>query len=677
MTDNRILIVDDDPEIWHAYQIVLGSRGGDSSPTLGHLAAFLDSAPAPVPPGGAFALEWAAQGQVGLEKLRSACREGRPFSVAFVDIRMPPGWDGVETATRLRAEDPDLEIVIVTAYSDRSREEIAQRVQPPDKLLFFRKPFDPEELFQLALSLTSKWRMVREERAARDRFQSLVETMADGVWETDAQGRFTYCSPVCAELYGWRPEELMGTAYADLLAESEQPLFAGLLAQCVQDGTGFRQAEHQIRHRSGAILCLESSAVPMLNGQGRVKGFRGVDRDVSERKRLAAERAQFEEQYRQSQKMEAMGTLAGGIAHDLNNLLSPIMGFAELALLKVDNKKSVRSHLEMVIASTRRAAELVRQILVFSRKEVMVTKPLDPGAVVAGFLKMLRRLLREDIELLVEQAPGLWPVVGDAGQLEQVLLNLVVNARDALPGGGTITIRIENVTLAGPSALVDVSGTAFHGEHVLLSVADNGVGIPAETLGRIFEPFFTTKGQGQGTGLGLATVFGIIRQHGGHIRVETAVGQGTTFRIYLPRGTELAVEAGPAATALALGGHETVLLVEDDQEVRNIAVTALQHYGFRVLVAENGAQALERFRESRSEVDVVVADVVMPVMGGEALAEALRQEAPGLPILFMSGYPLEVLPRDIRDKPASAFLQKPFGPQDLVPMLRGLLDHGQ
>ena len=680
--NDRVLVIDDDPEIQNAYRLVLAPEPEDrhsSRTKLAHLLPRDRSGETPAFP--RFELGFASQGPEGVALTATALEKKRPYAVAFIDIRMPPGYDGMETATRIRRIDPDVEIVVVTAYSDRSRDEIVRSVGCPEKLLFLRKPFDPEELLQMALSLTAKWNLARQAEQHKTalaeseaRFRALVETTSDWVWETDADGRFTYCSPLCETIYGYRPQDLVGQTLFDLLMHPEEIADGRtLFNQCVQAMEGFQNVERRSLTKDGRVIHIEFSGMPVIAEDGRVTGFRGIDRDITRRKIIEKERRELEAQYRQSQKLEALGTLAGGIAHDLNNVLTPIMGGAQLSLLKLDPSHPIYDNLKTIEAGVQKAAELIHQILAFSRKQVMATQPLSLTRLIMDFSVMLRRLIREDIQLSFALNDNLWIIEADKNQMEQVLINLVVNAMDAVAEGGQISIQTDNHAVANPTALA-AGSRLLPGNYVVLSVSDNGMGMDPATIGRIFDPFFTTKENGRGTGLGLSTVYGIVKQHGGEIRVKSTPGKGTRFDIFFRR-TQSSVAAGRTTDSQDVaGGRETILLVEDNPDVRDVARTSLKHYGYRVIEAANGTEAVRVFKELEGRIDLLFTDVVMPAMGGQSLAESLRIQKPQLPVLFMSGHPFETNTKKLAAMKGNDFIQKPFKPLDLAQKIRRMLD---
>jgi signal transduction histidine kinase/ActR/RegA family two-component response regulator len=385
----------------------------------------------------------------------------------------------------------------------------------------------------------------------------------------------------------------------------------------------------------------------------------------------ALEKSKMREQLRQAQKMEAVGMLAGGIAHDFNNLLTIISGYTQMLLVSphVTTERD-RTALEQVLRASERAADLTSQLLAFSRRQTIQPRVIEINRVVDQTVSMLRRLIGEDIELRIDKAADAGRIHADAAQIQQVLLNLVINARDAMPAGGTLIIRTHNADFApGPNPRQH----AKRGGYVVLEIADTGTGMDSATRQRIFEPFFTTKPEGKGTGLGLSTVYAIVKQAKGLIDFNTVVSEGTTFRVYLPRVRNELVEE-PAANLEPAGGHETVLLVEDEEGVRRAVHSALERRGYHVLVAASGPEALDLSRSHQGPIDLLISDVVMPQMNGRELAKTLTGERPHIAVMFISGYPGDTLQSKGALAAEAVFLPKPFTPAALTTMVRQILD---
>jgi len=673
--NNRILVIDDDQDIWQAYGQVLQGKKTAADSAIDRLSQLVGNGGEGN--GHTFAVDYAAQGQEGFDKASQARESGAPYSVAFIDIRMPPGWDGLETAAKIRKLDSDIEIVIVTAYSDRSRAEIATAVGCCDKLLFIRKPFDAEELMQLAISLTAKWQLNCDLLASESRFRDLVESTSDWVWEMDKDGCFSYCSPLCAKLYGYHPEELLGQCfYKILMAPEEQAVMADFFARCLIEAKPCQAHERQYQRKDGTIIMVESSGVPIYSDTGEVIGYRGIDRDITGRKQQEEEIHFLEEQQRQAQKLGALGTLSGGIAHDMNNILTPILGFTELAMVQAKADSILHDQLQNINNCTNKAADLIRQILAFSRKQSVQTVNLSLNEVVDNFYKMLRRLIREDIELQLHLAPELGLVAADCSQMEQVLINLIVNARDAMEEQGQIILITTEQRAVAADSLYDATKQPLPaGEYVVLQVKDEGVGMTKEIQDKIFDPFYTTKDVGKGTGLGLSTVFGIIGQHNGHICLTSAPDQGSTFTIYLPscQAAETETEQRDSVTSLARG-DETILLVEDNHDVRDMLATILGQLGYTVITAINGRQGIVTFKEQDEAIALVVSDVVMPIMSGVEMAEVIRQQNPAQPLLFITGHAFANDLDELLQSPHCMRVAKPFALKDIAEAIRTLLD---
>ncbi|OGG56641.1 MAG: hypothetical protein A3F84_08440 [Candidatus Handelsmanbacteria bacterium RIFCSPLOWO2_12_FULL_64_10] len=522
-----------------------------------------------------------------------------------------------------------------------------------------------EEALGIVRDITERKRAEEVLRESEARFRSVVESLGEGLLITDLQDTILYANSRLAEMSGYAPEEMIGRPAFELLLPPED--WEEIHRRNERRRRGISEwYEVQLKRKDGSLFWTETYGAPFRNAAGEVVGTLGATTDITERKRL-------EEQLRQAQKMEAVGRLAGGIAHDFNNLLQVIMGFSEFLLTRLAPGDPSRREVEEIYKAGERAASLTRQLLAFGRRQVLRPKALDLNALVSDMGRMLRRLISEDVDLVTVLRPGLGRVKADPGQIEQVIVNLAVNARDAMSEGGKLTVETENVSL--DEAYVREHPDASPGLHVRLTVSDTGCGIDPEIRPHLFEPFFTTKEAGKGTGLGLATVYWIVTQSGGHISVASEPGEGSTFSIYLPRAEDPA-EAAPSADATVElpRGSETLLLVEDDELVRNLVGMILRRCGYAVLEASDGQEALRVSGCHPGPVHLMVADVVMPRMNGHELAQRLTPLRPEMKVLYISGYANDA---DVRQDALEGdihLLQKPFTPEVLARRVREVMD---
>jgi len=525
--------------------------------------------------------------------------------------------------------------------------------------------------FGISRDITGRKEAERRRAESEARFRTAFMTSTDAYLIASLKdGVILEANDQFLAMYGFRREDVIGRQSHELGLWPHPEEREDLVARLAAEGQVRNFEAHACRKNGQMFPVLASVAV--LPGEGPPL-IMSIIRDVSEQRRSAEALHSLEEQFRQAQRLEAVGRLAGGVAHDFNNILTAITGYAQLLLADFREHDPRRSDIEEILAAAQRATALTRQLLAFSRKQVLQPRVLDLNDVVRGLEKMLRRLIGEDVNLVFAPSDGLGAVRADPGQIEQVLLNLAVNARDAMPGGGRLTVETANVALDAAYAH-DHPGVA-PGAYVLLAVTDTGTGMDAETRSHIFEPFFTTKELGKGTGLGLATVHGVVSQSGGHISVDSEPGRGTAFRIYLPRA-EAAPEGAAAEPAAprAGRGHETVLVVEDDRAVRDVVAATLVQRGYRVLQAPDGVTALKLAAGADGPIHILLTDVVMPGMQGRELAQALTRRHPGLRLLYMSGYTDDAVIRNGVLEEGTPFLQKPFTPEALVLRLREVLD---
>jgi PAS domain S-box-containing protein len=500
-------------------------------------------------------------------------------------------------------------------------------------------------------------------------FRSLIENVSDFIVVIQADGTISYASPSFErEVSGGT--SVTGQNILNMAAEEDRTEVEKLLALVLGKGmaeetdTAPVESEFRIRKSSGGVRILEVSATNLLQHPA-VSGIVVNARDVTDRRRL-------EEQLIRAQRMEAIGTLSGGVAHDFNNILTVILGHTEVLLQETRLDRVEHDHLKSIDEASRRASALTRQLLAFSRKQVLQPKVFNLNSLIVDLDKMLRRLISEDLELQTVTDPRLGATKADPGQIEQVVMNLVVNARDATRSGGRITIETANVTL-DEDYVRDHPG-ARPGPHVMLAVSDTGEGISPDILPHIFEPFFTTKEVGKGTGLGLSTVYGIVKQSGGNVSVYSHPGRGTTFKVYLPRVDQPTPSPAEAPQRAVPSGAETVLLVEDEQALRDLIKFALTGNGFTVLDVPNPGEALALLGTHTGPLHLLLTDVIMPGMDGPALAKQVQKARPDIKVLFMSGYATNFIMHDGVVDPGTNFLEKPFHPRTLLSKVREVLD---
>jgi two-component system, cell cycle sensor histidine kinase and response regulator CckA len=525
---------------------------------------------------------------------------------------------------------------------------------------------DKEILTFVARQLASAVEIKRNEQALRRseaRYRSLVQSSVYGIYRASLQGRFLDVNPALIAMLGYESAEEV------LLLDPEKNVFANPEEQ-VRLFEQFRNTgrldgmDMKWRRKDGNIITVRISGRAVASEDEPADVLEGIAEDVTERRAL-------EEQFRQAQKMEAVGRLAGGVAHDFNNLLMVISGYAEVILSKLELEHPLSEKARAIQQAADRATTLTRQLLAFSRKQLLELKVVDVNAIVSDMERLLRPLIGENVQLVAKLAPDAGYTRADAGQLEQVLMNLVVNAKDAMPGGGTLTIQTENVLIDDSSRR---GQTFIHpGSYVMLSVSDTGMGMDKETQSRIFEPFFTTKEKGKGTGLGLSTVYGIVKQSGGYVMVQSELDRGSTFHIYLPQVDGTAEKHTAPSSRAAAGGTETILLVEDEESVRQLVRDTLESKGYKIIEAGNGDSGIGAAARHNGKIDLVITDVVMPGMGGRELVEQILKTRPETKVLYLSGYAEDAVLSEGSLDHGTTFLQKPFTLQNLSRKVREVL----
>jgi PAS domain S-box-containing protein len=701
----RILIVDDNPAIHEDFRKILGPKSKIQSRLDDVEASLFGKTVTPIERDG-FRIDSAFQGQEALKLIQKALHEGDPFVLAFVDVRMPPGWDGIETLEHIWQCSPELQAVICTAYSDYSWDEMTRRLGQTDNLLILKKPFETVEVLQVAHALTQKWTLARQAQLRMDELDQMVRRRTDELvsanWKLQqeveertraqealraSEERFSkafQASPMpsaiqrCADrrfldanqsflaLCGYTAEQLLQHTGQEL------QLWAKGLAQ---DSSAFspesrlRNQSCLLRRSDGTTRQTVLSTEPLQ--LGATPCLLLLVEDMTEHLKLEA-------QLRQAQKMEVIGRMAAGVAHEFNNILTIIQGDVGLLQSATTSTLDRRALLDQIMQASQRAASFTRQLLAFSRKQVLQPRLVNISAIVQRMKKMLGRLIGEKFEISLQCSNELPSALADEGGLEQILINLVLNARDAMPEGGSIKIATELAVLDDAAAANSENARA--GRFVCLIVADQGCGMNAQVLARIFDPFFTTKEIGKGTGLGLSTIHGIVKQHEGWIEVTSEVGRGSTFRIYLPACN--AVSAPSPARAennppIESGKGEIVLIAEDEAAVRELACAALQKCGYQVLQATNGPEAIKVW-ENCPTISLLLTDMVMPNgMSGGELAKILQSRNPQLKIIYTSGYSSEILRQDALVTQGINFLPKPYDLETLLKAVRLCLDDGK
>lgn len=644
----KILIVDDEPRMCESLRLLLSGRGYEISTA-----------------------------NTGKEAM--ALMENQQFDLALLDIVIPD-MDGHQLMDHISRTSPDTLVVVITGHASLDSAVNALRRGAYD---YLRKPFEYEELLKTVQNALDQKQLRCEKEiingkleVTEERYRYLVENSPDIIYTLDADGNFSFISDAVERLLGYKPEELIGKHYSTIIHEDDQEkakwffnerrtgerASSGIELKLKARGREESYRTCDVHHLTVELKSTGMYDRPVDDPQKKYLGTHGVARDVSDRKRLEA-------QLQQAQKMEAIGTLAGGIAHDFNNLLMAIQGYTSLMLLKTDASHPHYEKLKNIEKYVQSGAELTKQLLGFARGGKYDVRPIDVNELIHQTSQMFGRTKKE-IVIHEDYEDDLWAVEADQGQLEQVLLNLYVNAWQAMPGGGELFLETRNVTLD------ELSMRPYNippGRYVRIRVTDTGVGMDEKTQQRIFEPFFTTKKMGRGTGLGLASVYGIIKNHNGIIEVKSKKGQGTTFEIYLPASAKRLEEKVPEEQEI-LKGPGTVLLVDDEDMIIEVGSEILKALGYEVLAAKSGNEAIDIYERHKDNIDVVILDMIMPGMGGGETYDNLKEIDPGVKVLLSSGYSINGEASEILERGCNGFIQKPFNIKALSQKLKEIMN---
>ncbi len=735
----RILVIDDNRAIHEDFRKILDSDQPGRE-VLEEREAMLFGEPTPPARRQVFRIDSAFQGQDGLHLLRQSMESGEPYAMAFVDVRMGPGWDGIETTAKLWEAYPDLQVVICTAHSDYSWDDMVSKLGHSDRLVILKKPFDNVEVQQLAIALTQKWRLLQQARIKVDDLEKIVGLRTEQFQVTNAQLQAEIAERKEVESALRQVAEGIAAAtgeefFRSLVKSLAQALGADYayvgelagpegksiktIALCA-DGKLLETCEYDLANSPAELVLREQlvccpqgiqtqfpgdrwlaemkaesfTGTALRDATGRAIGLvavmnrkpllkpeltKSMLQIYSVRAATERERKRAEQAIMQQERLAAVGQLSAGLAHDFNNMLCIILGYAALLQEHGEEqpgKKKVDA-LKQITTAAQRAAHLTRQLLAFSRKQVMQPQSLEFNEVIGNVSRMLQRLVGEDIAVQFHFSPRPVYIHADLGMIEQIVMNLVVNARDAMIRGGQLTLSASVVEI--DEAHRQNNPEARPGQFACLSVSDTGCGIPQEHLLRIFEPFFTTKELGKGTGLGLATVYGIVKQHDGWIEVTSEVGKGTTFKVFLPKGTKPAgSQTETFFNPVPRRGDEKILLVEDEAALRGLASKLLRRQGYEIVEAASGVEALEVWEQHAGEFDLLLTDMVMPGgVTGRDLAETLLADKPALKVIFSSGYSTDMVGNNFLLEEEINFLPKPYPPKALIQIVRVCLDRNK
>lgn len=695
--NRRLLVIDDNLAIHSDFNKILGRPGTTESRLAALDSSFFGEVERPW-----FEIDCASQGDEGLRLVETAMRNQTPYSLAFVDVRMPPGLDGIETTRRLWQLDPHLQVVLCTAYSDYSWDEMQEELGGSDRLLILKKPFDAVEVQQMANTLVEKWRLSAESRlimahldglvqtrtaqleesqraalAMRDeavRLQektreqaSLLDKARDAIFVTDMDRRVTYWNKSAESLYGWSASEAAGRLLPELLAARPDFLAADAAARSSGEWVG----ELRQLTKDGRELVVESRWTLVIAKDGRAESMMVISTDITDKWKI-------EEHLLRAQRMESIGTLAGGIAHDLNNTLLPIIMSIDVLKLRITDP-GVQGMLLTMEKSAHRSADMVRHLLSFARGVEGQRHPVSPRDVVDEVARLMQETFPKNIQCQISVADALPAFDADSTQVQQAILNLCVNARDAMADGGRLTLRAETMHVDGSAEGADRRVKA--GSYVVFKIEDNGSGIADAVKEKIFDPFFTTKEFGKGSGLGLSSVMAIVTSHHGFITVESAPDRGTQFCLFFPVTTSSAAttSAEPRKEepdAAAAGGHgQMVLIIDDEENIRSVACSTLEAFGYRAMTAKHGRDGVDVYRQSPGAIDVVLTDIMMPVLDGVGAIQEIRRINPCARIIAASGLQT---PADLSHVEGIAhFLPKPYSASTLLTAIESVMPHAR
>ncbi|MEN6331922.1 MAG: response regulator [Smithella sp.] len=697
---HRILVIDDNSAIHEDFRKILLKKDVPHD-SLHEMESALFGLTPQTMIKTSFEIDCASQGREGLALVEQAHAAGRPYALAFVDGRMPPGWDGIETIRHLLQVCPNLQVVLCTAYADYSWEEIRNVLGENDSLLILKKPFENIEVLQMAHALTRKWdlnrevqshiknldKAVQQQTQEKEHTRALLETALDhspsGIIITDARDASiiwinSTALDFCNDTNMFSKGNKIGNRGEDwqILRHDETQFSYEELPILRTTGKGeiIHNEEIIIRYSPGMDRWISSNAAPVHDSSGAIIAGIFLFQDITERKRAESEHERLLAELHQAQKMESIGVLAGGIAHDFNNLLQVANGNIELLLLKHEQDVSLTAHLTTVAEALDRASQLTRQLLIFSRKVEIQRREINPNREVKEVLKIIKRTIPKmiSVELLLDDVA--WTIIADPVQFGQVMLNLCSNAAEAMEEGGRLVIETSNLVL--DNSITHTYPDVVPGRYLLMSVSDTGIGMDQNILDHIFEPFFTTKEVGKGTGLGLATVYGIIKEHGGNITCQSKPGQGTTFKIYWPvkQESDLTANSCKPDQAAPRQGSETILIVDDEAYIRDLYTEVLESHGYKVYSAANGKDALSVYAEKGETIDMTILDLNMPGIGGKQCLQELVMMNPSARVLIASGYDAECQIEEFMQSGNVDLLSKPCKINDLLIKVRSFLD---